>query len=235
MENNLRRNIANWKSIGASDTVLNWIEQGVKFPLIGHVNSFKLPNGQFTHKQEEFLSSEISNLLLLGCIERVYTKPAALMHLPNYLRVNGGTDSDTTLLMTSFAIANITGRLSGTFFNMHKNIDSLLFHIIFISIGGISTVLFPLYSQHKVGQFMFSILLGICCGYPNSVMTTLSIRFVGVSMLPEANGLSYFFCGIGTSGGSVVTGTCKISYVIPFCKLVVAKLILVPCSVNLTG
>ena len=138
---------------------------------------------------------------------------AALMHLPNYLRVNGGTDSDITLLMTSFAIANIIGRLSGTFFNMHKKLDTLLFHIIFISIGGISTVLFPLYSQHKVGQFMFSILLGICCGYPNSVMTTLSIRFVGVSMLPEANGLSYFFCGIGTSGGSVVTGTCKISLI----------------------
>ena len=67
---------------------------------------------------------------------------------------------------------------------------------------------FPLYSHQKLGQFIFSILLGICCGYPNSVMTTLSIRFVGVSMLPEAHGLSYFFCGIGMSGGTIVTGKC---------------------------
>ena len=131
---------------------------------------------------------------------------AALMHLPNYIKINGGTDSDIGLLMTSFAIANTIGRLSGTCFNTHKNIDTLIIHILFVGIGGIITVFFPMYSQQKVGQFIFSILLGICCGYPNSVMTTLSIRFVGVSMLPEANGLSYFFCGIGMCAGSVVTG-----------------------------
>ena len=134
---------------------------------------------------------------------------AALMHLPNYLKVNGGTDSDITWLMTSFAIANIIGRLLGTYFNTNKKVDTLTFHILFVSIGGVSTVLFPLYSHQTVGQFIFSILLGICCGYPNAVMTTLSIRFAGVSLLPEANGLSYFFSGIGTSGGSFVTGKYK--------------------------
>ena len=89
MKNNLRRNIDNWKSIGASDTVLNWIEQGVKFPLIGDIDSFELPNGQFTHKQEEFLSSEISNLLLLGCIERVYTKPKCVSPISCVPKKNG--------------------------------------------------------------------------------------------------------------------------------------------------
>ena len=131
---------------------------------------------------------------------------AALMHLPNHLKVAGGSDSEIGWLMTSFGIANTLGRLTGTLFTTHKKVDTLSIHIISITIGSVATVLFPVYSQQKLGQFIFSILLGICCGYPNAVMTTLSIRFVGVAMLPEANGLSYFFSGIGMSGGSVVTG-----------------------------
>ena len=133
---------------------------------------------------------------------------AALMHLPNYLKVSGWTDSDIGWLMTSFAIANTIGRFSGTIFNTHKNIDTLTIHILFVAVGGILTIFFPLYSQQKIGQFAFSILLGMCCGCPNAIMTTLSIKFVGVAMLPEANGLSYFFSGVGVSAGSVVTGKC---------------------------
>ena len=68
---------------------------------------------------------------------------AALMHLPNYLKVNGGTDSDITWLMTSFAIANTIGRLSGTFFNTHKNVDTLLFHINFCKPWRCFSCVFP--------------------------------------------------------------------------------------------
>ena len=37
MKNNLHSNLENWEALGASDTVLSWIEHGVKFPLIGDV------------------------------------------------------------------------------------------------------------------------------------------------------------------------------------------------------
>ena len=130
----------------------------------------------------------------------------ALMHLPNYLKINGGTDSEIGWLMTAFAIANTFGRLGGSLCVRKESINTLTVHIVSIGIAGIITSLFPFYSTNIAGKYSFSILLGFLCGFPNVLMTTLSIRFVGVSMLPEANGLSYFFCGIGVSTGPIVTG-----------------------------
>ena len=75
MKNNLCSNIENWISLGASDTVLTWLRHCVKFPIEGDISSFELPNGRFSIKEEAFLNTEISNLLLLGCIERVTSKP----------------------------------------------------------------------------------------------------------------------------------------------------------------
>ena len=89
MKNNLHSNLENWKSLGASDTVLSWIEQGVKFPLIGDISSFELPNGNFSAKQETFLNSEINNLLLLGCIERVTSKPKCVSPISCVPKKNG--------------------------------------------------------------------------------------------------------------------------------------------------
>ena len=131
---------------------------------------------------------------------------AALMHLPNYLKVNGQSASEIGWMMTSFSIANTLGRLCGAFFSSRNNLDTLLIHIVTVGLAGVITVLFPLYSVSNVGKYAFSILFGLLCGVPNAIMTTLSIKFVGVAMLPEANGLSYFFCGIGVTAGPVVTG-----------------------------
>ena len=89
MKNNLHSNLENWKSLGASDTVLSWIEHGVKFPLIGDISSFELPNGNFSAKQETFLNSEINNLLLLGCIERVPSKPKCVSPISCVPKKNG--------------------------------------------------------------------------------------------------------------------------------------------------
>lgn len=71
MKNNLVNNIDNWKSIGASNTVLQWIEHGIQFPLVGEIDSFEFTNRVFSRKEQTFLHSEISDLLLLGCVEHV--------------------------------------------------------------------------------------------------------------------------------------------------------------------
>ena len=73
-EEQFHSNLENWKSLGASNTVLSWIEHDVKFPRNGDISSFELPNGNLSAKQETFLNSEINNLLLLGCIERVTSR-----------------------------------------------------------------------------------------------------------------------------------------------------------------
>lgn len=89
MRNNLRKNINNWISIGASDTVLDWIENGVKFPLVGDIESFELPNHKFSLKEKTFLKTEISNLLLLGCIERTSSKPTCVSPISCVPKKNG--------------------------------------------------------------------------------------------------------------------------------------------------
>ena len=130
----------------------------------------------------------------------------AAIHLPNYIRLNGGTDIEIGWVMTVFAIGNTLGRVAGTICVSKEFIDPLTVHIVSIGLGGIIMLCFPLYSAFDVGNYMFSILLGLLCGCPNSLDTVLSIRFVGADMLSEATSLSYFFCGFGVSTGPVVTG-----------------------------
>lgn len=75
MKNNLRSHLDAWKNIGSCDTVLNWIKSGIKFPLTREVESFEIKNKVFTKSEETFLETEISNLLLLGCIDIAPLKP----------------------------------------------------------------------------------------------------------------------------------------------------------------
>lgn len=75
MKNNLRSHLDAWKNIGSCDTVLNWIKSGIKFPLTREVESFEINNKVFTKSEETFLETEISNLLLLGCIDIAPLKP----------------------------------------------------------------------------------------------------------------------------------------------------------------
>ncbi|WAR28118.1 MOT12-like protein [Mya arenaria] len=49
-------------------------------------------------------------------------------------------------------------------------------------------------------------LLGLFTGWPNAMMTPLSLSFVGITKLSEAYGLAYLFCGIGVSTGPVLIG-----------------------------
>lgn len=89
MKNNLVNNIDNWKSIGASNTVLQWIEHGIQFPLVGEIDSFEFTNRVFSRKEQTFLHSEISDLLLLGCVERVTSKPKCVSPISCVPKKNG--------------------------------------------------------------------------------------------------------------------------------------------------
>ena len=47
MKNTLRSNIHKWQSIGASETVLQWLEEGVKFTLSEDICAFEIKNVEF--------------------------------------------------------------------------------------------------------------------------------------------------------------------------------------------
>ena len=134
---------------------------------------------------------------------------SATIHLPNYIKLNGGTDIEIGWVMTAFAIANTLGRVGGTISVCKEYFNALTVHIVSVGLGGIGMSCFPLYSDYYVSKYVFSIFLGLLCGCPNSLVTVLSIRFVGTEMLSEAHGFSYLFCGIGVSTGPVITGEKK--------------------------
>ncbi|XP_045200004.2 monocarboxylate transporter 12-like [Mercenaria mercenaria] len=145
----------------------------------------------------------------------------AIMHLPNYVSILGGSNRDIGLLMTSFSVANTIGRLLGSLTISKMSKKCLHVYAGVLGLTGTLTSLFIFYSDFTGGTYIFAIQLGMFTGWPNSMMTPLSLRFVGVHKLSEAYGLAYVFCGLGVSTGPVligylyvVTGSYKYSFVV---------------------
>lgn len=130
----------------------------------------------------------------------------AIMHLPNYLAVLGGSKRDIGLLMTSFSVSNVIGRSLGSLIMSKLHEKCIIFHVIVLGLSGLLTSLFLLYSDITGGTYIFAIQLGIFTGWPNVMMTPISVSFVGLSKLSEAYGLAFVFCGFGTSTGPVLIG-----------------------------
>lgn len=130
----------------------------------------------------------------------------AIMHLPNYVFILGGSSSDIGLLMTSFSVANFIGRLLGSLTISKLHDRSVYVYVFVLGVSGIVSSLFVLYSDLTGGTIIFSIQLGLFTGWPNSMMTPLSLSFVGVHKLSEAYGFAYMFCGLGVTTGPVLIG-----------------------------
>ena len=56
-------NINAWRSIGASETVVNWLIDGIKIDFLKTPETFKFNNKQFSPKETVFIRSEIQRLL----------------------------------------------------------------------------------------------------------------------------------------------------------------------------
>ncbi|XP_053404383.1 monocarboxylate transporter 12-like [Mercenaria mercenaria] len=131
---------------------------------------------------------------------------AGFIHLPNYVSVRSGTNSDISLIMLLFSLSNLAGRFLGsvTVSRMHGN--SAKIYSCELGISGIITVLFPLYSRFQIGIYVFAIQLGVFTGWPNTMMMPISLDYVGISKLSEAYGYYYLFCGVGFFTGPVLIG-----------------------------
>ena len=73
--------IHRWQEITTDNTVLNWIKHGVHVPFLTEPNSFELQNHSLNNKETEFVDNEISDLLLLGAIEKLDYKPQCVSPL----------------------------------------------------------------------------------------------------------------------------------------------------------
>ena len=77
----LSEHIDAWKRIGASDTVLDWVSQGVPLTFVDKPSAFSQDNYELTAKEIAFVDNEIHELLLCGAIRISETKPVCISPL----------------------------------------------------------------------------------------------------------------------------------------------------------
>ena len=73
--NQLKNHFDEWKGIGASNEVLEWISNGISIPFKNIPAQFSFPNRLFKRHEAYFIRTEIKKLLKAGCISRVDTQP----------------------------------------------------------------------------------------------------------------------------------------------------------------
>ena len=75
LESRLRDHLHNWRKINASDTVIEWIRDGVPIPFVKRPNKTLLSNPKFSDIHRKFIKEEIKRLLEKGALERCNHKP----------------------------------------------------------------------------------------------------------------------------------------------------------------
>ena len=71
----LRHHVVSWTNIGCTETVINWISEGVTLPFQDIPPSFEFKNRNFGITESTFINSEINDLLASGAIRRSEFKP----------------------------------------------------------------------------------------------------------------------------------------------------------------
>ena len=127
-------------------------------------------------------------------------------HVPNYVTTYGGSDQEIEHVMIAFSVGKMLGRAAGFLLTNCYRKNSLYGYVASLFVCAMLSMTFPLYAKITFGVYAFVIQTGFFTGIPNAMMTQLPARFVGISKLSEANGLSYFFSGLGFGMGSFITG-----------------------------
>ncbi|KAL4220055.1 hypothetical protein ACF0H5_020466 [Mactra antiquata] len=145
-------------------------------------------------------------LFLLSTTSWNFMASVCLMHLPNYVTTQGLPPSAITIIMTTFGVCNTLGRFLAAMCVAYNKIDSIKIHIGSLGILGGATLCFPFYGHLENACFVFAALAGLLTGIPNSAMTPISLKLVGIENLSSAHGLENFFCGIGIVVGPPIAG-----------------------------
>lgn len=85
----LSNKISAWRDIGAPETVLRWISDGVELPFSAEPEPFEISNRPLSFEYKQFVDSEISKLVLSGVIEHVQQRPHCVSPLGVIPKKNG--------------------------------------------------------------------------------------------------------------------------------------------------
>ena len=145
-------------------------------------------------------------LFLVSTVTWNIMQSICLMHLPYYIVTKGFPESSITLIMTVFGVSNTVGRFLSALTVGAGGIDSLTLHVGMLGVAGVVTLTFPLYSDLDSAGYIYAAVAGFYTGGPNTIMTPITIRLVGVKDISSAHGLEIFFCGIGVLAGPPIAG-----------------------------
>ena len=87
--NQLKQNVEEWRKIGASSEVIDWISNGIKIPFQRVPAQFSFPNRVFKRHESYFIRSEIKRLLISECIREVDTQPLGISPISVVPKKNG--------------------------------------------------------------------------------------------------------------------------------------------------
>jgi len=85
----LKSGLHTWRRIGASETVLNWIEHGVTIPFTSEPDTFEYNNRKFSAREALFIDKELSELLKTGAVKCADQQPHCVSPL-NVVPKKGG-------------------------------------------------------------------------------------------------------------------------------------------------
>ena len=74
-KNEYKLDVEQYRQIGASDCVLNWLENGVPLPFKSEPQQCFNANRVYSKHQEQFVDSEIERLSLVGAIVKTDVQP----------------------------------------------------------------------------------------------------------------------------------------------------------------
>ncbi|XP_052771070.1 LOW QUALITY PROTEIN: monocarboxylate transporter 2-like [Mya arenaria] len=129
------------------------------------------------------------------------------LHLPQYITTKGFSENQAAYLISLLGIFTTLGRfLTGVVANI-PNCNEIILYAGSMAIVSIATIVYPFISQHFAVHLTYTIFLGLFFGSCYVVLTTASLKFIGINFIATAIGLEFMIGGVGAILGPVFAGS----------------------------
>ncbi|XP_035732597.1 monocarboxylate transporter 3-like [Vespa mandarinia] len=130
------------------------------------------------------------------------------IYLPDRAKMAGIEASSAMFLVSVVGIGNTIGRVACGLAGSIPGVDALVVNNIFISIGGLLTMLSGL-SLTKGYQFFYAVCFGLSISVFASLRSILVVDLLGLEKLTNAFGLLLLFQGVAAAVGAPLAGAFK--------------------------
>ncbi|XP_050417511.1 monocarboxylate transporter 2 [Patella vulgata] len=149
--------------------------------------------------------SYMSYLMSFGCL--YVAENIAVVHLANYVIYKGSTTYQAASLFTVKGLGSLSGRLLMGVVASDPRIKPEILHTSIMGVLGSIYTVFPVYSDKYGLQLIFALACGLYSGALDSLITPISVDYVGVTNLAYCYGLLALLIGISAVIGPPLAAT----------------------------